>query len=308
VSVDLRDIVERIGAGEVRAGGREAFVPSPGHSRRDRGLHLTLTPEGRVLWKSFNGDDANHAAVFAYLGIERAEGAKMDRRELDRLKRHREAERRKIEAEAFDFCKLVWDGSGPIEGTPAESYLYSRGLIFENCPTLRWHPAAPRSKPKPRGGDEPPAPAPHPGMVAIVSDASGAPKALHVTYITPAGTKAFGDRSRLMFGFAAGSAVRLSGVPQDGRLGIAEGIETAGAFSVLHGLPTWAALSTSGMQNYAVPPWVRRLVIAADSDDATGAGLAAARALAERASHSCDVEIRPAPKGQDWNDVLQAAA
>lgn len=306
MSVDLRDIVHRIGAGEVRAGGREAFVPAPGHSRRDRGVHLTLTDSGKVLWVAFNDKTLSHPAMLDYLGVDERQAGKLDRRELDAQRRRREAERRTLEAQSLAFCKTVWDDARPIEGTPAEAYLYSRGLVFDGCPVLRWHDAAPRSKP--RTDTEPPPPSPHGAMIACAVDGAGEPRALHATYLTADGRKAFGDRSRLMFGYAAGCAVRLAPVGPDRRLTVAEGIETAGAYSVLTGQPTWATLSTSGLVNFVVPGWIRHLTIAADRDDAKGAGMEAARALAARAQRTCDVEIRPAPEGQDWADVLEAQA
>jgi putative DNA primase/helicase len=304
--MDLHDIVRHVGAGEVRAGGREAFLPAPGHSRRDRGVHLTLVSPEKVLWSAFNDSSISHPDMLAYLGIDDTQVAKPDKAELARMRARRDAERRRLEAESRAFCGAIWDATLPIEGTPAEAFLYSRGLMFEGCPVLRWHPSAPRSKPRDRVAGDPPPPLPHAGMVALVSDVTGAPKALHITYLTQDGRKAFGDRSRLIFGYAAGAAVRLAPIGPDGVLAVAEGVETAGSFAVLHGVPCWAALSTSGLQNFVVPSRVRRLLVAADCDD-HGAGIEAARQLAERARRLCDVEVHPAPAGQDWNDALRAA-
>jgi putative DNA primase/helicase len=141
-------------------------------------------------------------------------------------------------------------------------------------------------------------------MVARVRNADRAPIGLHVTFLNERGKKAFGDRSRLMYGRVASGAVLLATVRRDGVLAVAEGIETALAFEQLHGVPTWAALSTSGLQTFRPPAIVRRLIIAADSDDG-GAGMKAAQALAERVSRLCAAEIRPAPEGRDWADVVR---
>lgn len=143
-------------------------------------------------------------------------------------------------------------------------------------------------------------------MVALVRNAKGEPSGVHVTYLDAEGRKAFGDRSRLMFGAVAGGAVRLAPMGLDGVLAVAEGIETAAAFGALKGVPTWACLSTSGLHTFAVPAGVRRLLIGTDNDD-SGAGMAAARDLAARACRVCDVEIHAAPEGQDWADVAEAA-
>jgi putative DNA primase/helicase len=139
-------------------------------------------------------------------------------------------------------------------------------------------------------------------MVAIAQDSDGRPRGLHCTYIASDGSKAFGDRSRLMFGRLSGCAVRLCPAPINGVLAVAEGIENAGSYSTLRGVPCWSALSTSGLIGFVLPGGVRRLIIAADGDDA---GKAAAQSLAERASRSCAVIIDPAPDGRDWNDVLR---
>lgn len=142
-------------------------------------------------------------------------------------------------------------------------------------------------------------------MVALVRAADGAPMALHLTYILPDGSgKAFGSRSRLMFGAVGGHAVQLAPIGRARTLAVGEGIETSAAYGALKSIPAWATLSTAGLQGFVVPASVRKLIIAADGDKG---GAKAAQALAERAARVCDVEIDPAPDGQDWADVLEAS-
>src|SRR5690606_37209072 len=175
----------------------------------------------------------------------------------------------------------------------AETYLSSRGLILEECPDIRFHPAAPRTKD--RDKVVPPCPA----MVAVVRDRDGASMGLHLTYLAAdARGKAFGKKSRLMLGPMRGGTVHLT--PAGPALGLREGIETCLAYRVRTGLPVWAALTTSQYASFELPRRVRRLVIAADGDRG---GMNAAAALAERMSRLCDVEIDPAPESQDWADV-----
>ncbi|MBP9756546.1 MAG: toprim domain-containing protein, partial [Phenylobacterium sp.] len=107
---------------------------------------------------------------------------------------------------------------------------------------------------------------------------------------------------RRMYGEMAGAVVQLAPLPDGGELAICEGIETALSYRDLTGTPTWAGLSTSGLRRFVPPPGLKRLVIAADGDDA---GIEAARDLAERASRRCDVVVIPAPAGTDWNDALK---
>jgi len=292
---DLRDVVREHG-GELYAGGRAAVIPGPGHSPRDRSLSLRIAEDGHIIFFSHAGDSARDCMT--YLGIEaRHSDSRSSAEERARFARLREAERRRQEAADAAICDEIWAGTVPIEATPAEAYLWSRGLILET-EEVRFHLAAPRTKD--RDKVVPPCPA----MVALVRSHCGAPKALHLTYLTDAGGKAFGDRSRLMFGMTATHAVHLAQIGPARVLAVGEGLETCAAYSALKRAPCWSALSTAGLQAFFIPRGVRKLVVAADGDRP---GMKAAQALAERASRVCDVEIDPAPDGQDWNDVLVAA-
>jgi putative DNA primase/helicase len=291
-SLDLHQ-VQRLHGGVVYDGGKRWVGPGPGHSRRDQSLSVWITDEDRPVVHSFAGDPFD--ACLSHLGVERGEAKPADRVTVMRQRQERaEASRRQAAAD-HALCARIWSETAPSTGTPVETYLWSRGLVSDG-PSVRFHPAAPRSK---RHDDA----RIRSAMVCLVTNAHGQPQALHLTYLAPDGRgKAFGDRSRLMFGATTGCAVQLEPV-RGGVLAIGEGVETSMAFGALRGVPAWAALSTSGLQAFILPPGVKRLLIAADSDDG-GAGLKAANALAERAQRLCAVEIHPAPVGKDWNDVV----
>lgn len=302
---DLRDIVQRLG-GELSAGGRQASIPGPGHSKRDRSLSLRVSDDStRILFNSFAGDSARE--VFAYLGIDNASEYKPTRQEIAAARRLREAEARKVEAEKLAFCRSVWEGSMPLQDSPAARYLWNRGLVLDGCNDIRFHPAVVRKAPWNVLHGDPAPPDPHPAMICLARDGLGAPRGLHATYITQDGSKAFGDRSRLMFGPMAGAALRTAPVSPDGTLGVAEGLETAGSYSVLRSVPTWAAFSTAGIEGFEPPMNVRRLLIAADND-ANGAGMKAAEKLAKRLQGRCAVEIEVPRNEGDWNTVLMEGA
>lgn len=293
---DLRDIVKRVG-GDLYAGGRAALVPGPGHSKDDRSLSLRLTATGRVLFFPHSARDSI-ADCFKHLGIEKGEGELVDKAEWARMRREREAEERRQRASDQALCAAIWAGTEPLEGSLAETYLWSRKLILEGCGDVRFHPSAPRAKPR-LPGDERPLPEPWPAMVAVVRNRDGASQALHLTYVARDGRgKAFGHRSRLMFGPMRGGCVHLS--PPARALALGEGIETCLSYRERTGLPVWAALTTSQYATFEVPRGVERLVVAADGDEG---GLRAATALGERCSRVCDVQIDPAPTGKDWADV-----
>lgn len=294
--MDLRDIVKRVG-GDIYSGGRRATVPGPGHTKKDRSLSLVLTTTGRIIFFS-HANDAT-ADCFEYLGLEREQGKPADKAEWARMRRAREDEERQQRSLDQAFCASIWRDTQPFEGSLAETYLWSRGLVLEGCSDIRFHPAAPRAKPR-RDGDERPLPAPHPAMVAVVRDRDSASQALHLTYVALDGRgKAFGDRSRLMFGPMRGGTVHLT--PAGPEMALGEGIETCLAYRAMKGLPIWAALTTSQYATFELPRRTRRLVIAADGDKG---GMSAATTLAGRMQRLCDVEIDPAPEGEDWADVF----
>lgn len=302
---DLRDIVARLG-GDLSAGGRQASIPGPGHSKRDRSLSLRVSDDGtRILFNSFAGDSARD--VFAYLGIDNASEYKPTRQEIAAARRQRDAEARRVEAEKLTFCRAVWEGTQDLRKSPAARYLWNRGLVLDGCPDLRFHPAAPRKAPWSIMAGDPPPPEPHPALVCLARGRQGEPRGIHVTYVTDDGAKAFGERSRLMFGPMAGAALRTAPIAADGTLGLAEGLETAGSYSILRSVPTWAAFSTSGIEGFDPPAAVRRLRIAADNDE-NGAGLRAAEKLAKRLQGRCAVEIEVPRRTGDWNTVLMEGA
>jgi hypothetical protein len=293
---DLRDIVREHG-GDLYAGGSKAVIPGPGHSRKDRSLSLAIGDDGeRVVFNSFANDSVR--SIMDYLGIEAkarpqtpAEKAAYQRRRDHEKKVRAEQARREADAD-LAFCQSIWAGTAPIEGTPAEAYLWSRGLIIE-ASDVAFHPAAPRSK-------DPEKARPGPAMVAMVRSASGKPQSLHMTFLKPGGA---GYQCKLMFGSVSGHSVQLAPIGADRALAVGEGIETCAAFMELHGVSTWAALSTAGLQGFVIPPGVKKLLIAADGDKG---GERAALDLALRARRVCDVEIHAAPDGIDWADVLEA--
>jgi putative DNA primase/helicase len=202
-------------------------------------------------------------------------------------------------------ARRAWHESRQI--TPADAaglYLLRRGLaIPDDADALRFHAALPYWK---QGEDgKPEFVAKLPALVARIARPDGMGCGLHRIYLEPDGRKFTVDglpaKKILKAGDLTGCAVRL-GKAIDDRLAISEGIETALAFSLLSGVCTWAALSSSLMPAVWLPDTAKRIYITADNDEA---GLRAAAKLASRLLiEGRDVWINTPPTGNDWNDHL----
>ena len=179
--------------------------------------------------------------------------------------------------------KRAWCDAGPI-GPVVTKYLLSRGIDPGDLSDLR---ESSRHE-----------------MLALVRGADGRGCQVHRTVLSADGRK----ETRLFMPGAIpdGACVRL--MPHDGRLGIAEGIETALSASILFDVPCWAALNTSLLKKWQPSADVRKVVVFADND-ANFAGHSAAYELARKIAAddrlSIEVDVRiPASVGDDWNDVL----
>ena len=152
----------------------------------------------------------------------------------------------------------------------------------------------------------------YPAMIGVVRDVAGEVVALHRTYLQVEAdapdtvTKAAVSKPRMMLGKVAGGAVRLAPINPGAALGLCEGIETGlAAMTSCPGLPVWATLSATNLEQVKLPPEAHRIVILADHD-ASGAGMRAAETAARRLrGEGRQVAIAlPPGEGQDFNDVL----
>ena len=197
----------------------------------------------------------------------------------------------------------IRQGAVPITATPAETYLRQRGLRAPAGADLLFRPDLMHWATGTR----------HPAMIGVVRNRAGEPMAaVHRTYLrvdpgTPEQVgKAPVDKPRMMLGKTGGGAVRLAPIPDDGVLGLSEGIETGlAAMTACPALAVWATLSTSGLEQAQLPPEARRIIILADHD-ASGAGMRAAEAAARRFQREGrQVAIALPPRqGDDFNDLL----
>jgi phage/plasmid primase-like uncharacterized protein len=189
----------------------------------------------------------------------------------------------------------LWRGSEPAVGTPADTYLTARGLEgLAASAALRF-----------RGDTSHPEGGRFPAMIAIVSDATGAPIAVHRTFLTKDGRKAGVEPAKASLGPVWGGAIRLQPIEPDKPLIVAEGIETAASAGRLLASSAWAAISAGNMaKGLVLPPEARRVVIAADPDTA---GRNAARdAWIRWRGEGRDVKIATPNGSGDFNDLFRA--
>lgn len=126
----------------------------------------------------------------------------------------------------------------------------------------------------------------YPCMVWLLRDEVGDVVSAHRTYLDPHGVGKLPDHDpRKLFGSIkpkqlGGASIRI-GEPQNGVLGIAEGVETAMAVTQLTGETCWSAVNATLLQQFVVPDGVDTVHVYPDLD-VSGAGQAAGKALARR--------------------------
>ncbi len=252
---------------------------------------------------------------------------KIDQAALDEAKEKRRIAEEKAKAakvKALAYNQALWDQCQPLGmGAPSPIARYLRNRCIELRKSvfgdeIRFHPKLAYYEEQPDGerkllGE-------FPAMVAAIKSNDGTVLVLHRTYLNHLGQKAAVSKVKKVTispgDLPPDAAIRLGGLPTNGILGYAEGIETALSAIKAHGIPVWATYSSSMLQSRMPPPNVHTVVIYADKDvpniHGKQAGIDAATALKQRLEQlGITVYILlpkqsiPADaKGIDWNDVL----
>ncbi len=163
-------------------------------------------------------------------------------------------------------ARRLWLSATTLTGSPAERYLAERGLMSASN-QLRYLGRTPLG---PRGAVQF-----LPAMLAAVTTDSGI-IAIHRTFLESARAKLAGfERPKRALGSLGCGAVRLA-PPVQGRLGLAEGIESALSAIQLFGIPCWATLGNERFGLVAIPESARELYLFIDND--AGGALAEERA------------------------------
>ena len=197
-----------------------------------------------------------------------------------------------------DFNKLalsIWRFADPFAGSLADRYLRSRAIT----------PTGINARFDGRcqfGAGEEKAFAP--ALIVPVEDDSGV-IAIHRTFLRPDGRgKAEVAKPKRMLGNPGGGAVRWGGIPKDGILRLAEGVEEAA--SVMNMLEAdafvWPVLGIERYQTLTIPESVRKIIIY--SQHGREAAAAIERARPHLTAHDRELLVKLPPHRGDWNDLL----
>lgn len=194
------------------------------------------------------------------------------------------------------LTELWRDSKKLVQGDPVTRYLRSRSIVMVPD-DVRFCPACYNSDTRTK----------MPAMISLVRNGAGRGVSIHRTYLDGDKKADVASPKKMMPATEplAGSAIRLFPVGSGGKLGVAEGIETAISAYQLSDIPTWSVISTSLMESFVPPPEVKIIVIFSDND-ANFSGQKAAYRLANKLYSSphnriVDVQI---PDLEDWNDML----
>lgn len=281
----LKEISRALG-GEV-VNGNSISCPGPGHSRRDRSLHITFRCDGSPVFHSFAGQDWRTCRDHYYSII--GGGARPEFREKEARQ----------PMDGIAAALRIWDEAETLHPV-LRAYLVARGLGGLEPPAyaVRFHPACPWGKG-----------ATVPAMVALLRDIhTDEPCGIHRTALKPdgSGKAEFPDGSpaKKMLGRAKGAAIKLTRDEDvlEG-LAVAEGIETALSVRCAAVAPVWALGSAGAIADFPVLGGIECLAIFADYDDV---GLTAARSCGARWNEAGRTVIVAHPHHikTDWNDVI----
>jgi len=288
-----RDILESIGVSRKHLDGKHG--PCPICSGKDR--FRFDDKHGRGGWIcSHCGAGDGFALVAKVKGIDMIKAKMMVSPLLGGAKKE---EYRKPENHVAlrTAAERFWKGTGTVnEETPVGLYLKKRLGCFKSSQVLRQgnttHPAD-------KGRS-------YFVMAAKINSPDGKGISVHKTYLLTNGEKAPLDPNKVMMPgpLVPGASIWLT--DPMAHLGIAEGIETALSASLIHKVPTWAAISATMMKSFEPPEICKKLTIFADNDS-NFVGQAAAFELARRlvTTRQIDVQVMIPDQIGDWNDVLQ---
>jgi putative DNA primase/helicase len=277
---------------EGRKAGSGWTARCPAHEDRTPSLSISEGPDDKTLVHCQAGCDQQ--SVIAALK-ERGLWSER-RRSLSPIpRRHSKANTVNLLNPEYDnnseYALQIWNASKPAADSLVEIYLKNRGIFLPVPETIRFH-----ANLKHPSGD-----IYFPAMVGLITRGdSNEEVAIHRTFLSPDGSaKAEIKQQKAMLGPCKGGAIRLA--PATDRVMVGEGIETCLSVMQFANVPTWVALSATGLKGLHLPPEILEVTILADSGDT---GEKAAKDAAFRwVKEGRKVHITRPPLGLDFNDM-----
>jgi hypothetical protein len=267
-----QQLVDLVGALGGKWHGNTAMCRCPAHTDNTPSLSIRQGDRG-LLVTCFAGCDAGDIL-----------------RELDRIPLGRRYEPpAPMVATGTANIDRLWSEARPVAGTLAERYLASRFLLPVPI-DVRFHPRCPLG-PKPRTLFKP-------ALLVGVREAQRL-VAFQRIFVDPT-TYAYTEKATL--GTLGTGAWRGGGLAPT--IGLAEGFETASAWSRLRGIPCWATLGSRRLDLVNIPDSVTTLILAGDNDLA--GRRAVARSINRYASDNRVIEVDYPTGHKDWAMALEA--
>ena len=204
-----------------------------------------------------------------------------------------------------EFALKIWQESKRVTQSmlaqanhPLSLYLKHRGIAAQALQSsdIAFHPQLWHGQTQ----------ATHPALVALMRDKAGKAQAIHRIYLSDDGQKLQRDgvNAKTTLGIVKGCAIWLA-QPNQGVIGITEGLEDALSVMALCSTPTIALTGTSGLLNVELPASIHELRIFQDNDEA---GMIAAQKAERRfiAEGRRVMRIQPRQAHKDFNEWLIA--
>ncbi|MEP3145518.1 DUF7146 domain-containing protein [Qipengyuania citrea] len=268
-----QELVDLVGALGGRWHGPSAMCRCPAHADQTASLSLRQGDKG-ILVHCFAGCAPDDVL-----------------RELGRIKPGRVYPRPETTTprDPSELVRRMWSEGRPVTGTPAEDYLRSRSLT-PHFSDLRYHPRCPKGrKPFTRF---------LPALLVGVRNDVGICAIQRVFIDVERG----GYTDKMLIGQTGSGSWR--GTPTEDTVAIAEGFETAAAFTQIHGIPCWASFGAKRLGALALPPSVMSIILA--EDNGSEGCRAGSKAFRIYRAQGRSVRRMPPPKRfGDWADVLE---
>ena len=209
---------------------------------------------------------------------------------------HDPGQRQESRSDLNKVALSVWRHAAPYAGTLADRYLRARAIVPEGI-NARFDPRCQCGT----GAAKAFAPA----LIIPIEEDAGV-VAIHRTFLTPDGRwKADMPEPTRMLGNPGAGAVRWGGIPSDGVLRLAEGVEDAASVMNLlePGNFVWPVLGVERYQGIAIPESIHTVILYSQH------GVEAARAVERATPHLTGngrrLLTKLPPHSGDWNDLLR---